>query len=212
MLKVIEGFKLPKEFQVKASPSLLAQAIRVYEERGHIGLRQAKTRSEINRTTKKVYKQKGTGGARHGSRRANLFVGGGVVFGPRAERRIITLPSALKIKAKALALSGKEKEKMVVGASGFDKIAKIKEASEFLNKIGAKRATFMLSKENKGALLFLRNLGNAKAILFKNANAFDVFTGGTIVLDGSIFEAKKETKVEKTETVQKTVKKVAKKN
>ena len=66
---------LPKEFDQKLNMPLLAQAVHVYEERSHVGLRNTKTRSEVNRTTKKIYKQKGTGGARHGSRRANLYVG-----------------------------------------------------------------------------------------------------------------------------------------
>ena len=81
---------LPKEFSQKVNLALLAQAVHVFEERGHVGLRKTKTRSEINRTTKKIYKQKGTGGARHGSRRANLYVGGGVALGPRPIRRILT--------------------------------------------------------------------------------------------------------------------------
>ena len=53
-----EEVALPKEFDVKANLPLLAQAVHVYEERAHVGLRSTKTRSEVNRTTKKVYKQK----------------------------------------------------------------------------------------------------------------------------------------------------------
>ena len=103
-LYTIKGVKsgdltLPKSFDEEINMNTLAQALRIYEERAHPGLRNTKTRSEVNRTTKKVYKQKGTGGARHGSRRANLFVGGGVVFGPRPDRRMLNISDKLKIKA-----------------------------------------------------------------------------------------------------------------
>ena len=73
---------LPKEFGQKENLPLLAQAVRVYEERSHIGFAKTKTRAEVNRTTKKVYKQKGTGGARHGARSAPIYVGGGTAHGP----------------------------------------------------------------------------------------------------------------------------------
>jgi len=85
------GVILPKEFGIKVNPLLLAQAIYVYEDRAHVGLRKTKTRSEVERTTKKVYRQKGTGGARHGSRRAPIFVGGGVALGPRPLKREVLL-------------------------------------------------------------------------------------------------------------------------
>src|SRR3989344_5044199 len=105
MLKKVSDFKLPKEFRVKPNLGLLTQSLRVYEERGHVGLRQAKTRAEVNRTGKKLYKQKGTGGARHGSKRAPIFVGGVVAHGPRPIRRILSLSSKLKRLSKLMALS-----------------------------------------------------------------------------------------------------------
>lgn len=196
---------LPKDvFEVKPNLNLLAQVIHVYEDRNHVGLRNTKTRSEVNRTTKKVYAQKGTGGARHGSRRANLYVGGGVVFGPRPIHRVLTLSSALKNKAKAYAFSLKVSEKEVVVASGIDKLSKTKEAGEFLKKIGGARFTrarrsragftFILSEKSRPANKFLRNLGSAKSVFYKDANAYDVFTGGMLVLDKEIFEKEKSKK------------------
>ncbi len=179
-------FTLPKGmFEVTPNLNLLAQAVHVYEERGHVGLRKTKTRSEVNRTTKKVYKQKGTGGARHGSRRANVFVGGGVALGPRPERRILTLPQALRNKAKIYAFSLKAKEKEIIVISGLSKIAKTKEAGEFLAKVG------------------------------KDANAFDIYTGGILVLDENIFESVKESKASKpvkSVKATKTVKAISRSN
>ena len=208
---------LPKDlFEVKPNLKLLAQAVHVFQERGHVGLRNTKTRSEVNRTTKKVYAQKGTGGARHGSRRANLFVGGGVALGPRAERRILVLPKTLKNKAKVYAFSIKATEKEIVAVSGLAKIAKTKEAGAFLAKlskeIGAKRFTIVLSEAAKDSMMFLRNLGEAKTINYKDINAFDIWKGGVIVMDAEIFEKKEAPKqpAKKAVGTVKTVKTVKK--
>lgn len=191
---------LPKEFDVKLNLPLLAQAIRVYEERSHVGLRNTKTRSEVNRTTKKIYKQKGTGGARHGSRRANVFVGGGITFGPRPERRIVNLTSATKTLAKMTAFVFKASEKSLVAVEGLSKIDKTKVAGEFLKKLAeetkSRRFTFLLADKNASARKFLRNLANAVPVSFGDANAFDIARGGMIVMDADIFE-KETTKAEK---------------
>lgn len=184
MLKKISDFKLPKEFKVKPNLSLLAQALRVYEERSHVGLRKAKTRAEVNRTGKKVYKQKGTGGARHGSKRAPIYVGGGVAHGPRPIRRILTLPLKLKRLAKLMALSIKD----IVVASGFGTLAKTKEAQEFTDKLGGKRFLFLLSEKNIKAAGKIRNLAGVKVKLFANASALDIMNGGTLILDKDIFK------------------------
>lgn len=73
--------KLPI-FSQTINPELLAQAVRVYQSNQRQATAKTKTRSEINRTKKKWFKQKGTGNARHGARTPNIFVGGGVAHGP----------------------------------------------------------------------------------------------------------------------------------
>jgi large subunit ribosomal protein L4 len=210
-----EDVSLPKEFDVKINLPLLSQAVHVYEEKSHVGLRNTKTRSEVNRTTKKVYKQKGTGGARHGSRRANLFVGGGVIFGPRPLKRILNLPNKLKVQAKYIAYAMKAKEGRMIMAAGLSKVEKTKAVSELiiaLEKVTkAKKFTFVLSDEAKTATRYINNLAKAKSISYRNANVYDIFTGGMIVIDEGIIETNKENKAVKTvEPVKKVVaKKVA---
>jgi len=81
------NFSLPKGFDLKKAEKLLVQIVRVFEDRTHFGLNKVKTRSEVNKTRKKLYKQKGTGGARHGAKSAHIFVGGGVAHGPKGEKR-----------------------------------------------------------------------------------------------------------------------------
>jgi large subunit ribosomal protein L4 len=190
MLKKVTDIKLPKEYNIKPNLRLLAQAGRVYEERGHVGLRKAKTRAEINKTGKKLYKQKGTGGARHGSKRAPIFVGGGVAHGPRPIRKILTLPSKLKSLSKAMALSLKNSAKEVVVVQGVGTIQKTKEASEFVKKLEGNRFTFLFSEKNKGAIKKVKNLKNTQTILFRNANAWVILNGGVLILDKDIFSTK----------------------
>ena len=201
---------LPKELDQKTNMALLAQAVHVFEERSHVGIRKTQTRSEVNRTTKKIYKQKGTGGARHGSRRANLYVGGGVALGPRPERRILTLPGKMKANARLLAYSLKAAEKQVILVTGLSKLEKTNSVSELAKALtkatGAKRFTFVLSEGSKAAIKYFRNLKLANAIFWKDANAYDIFGGGMIVLDSGVFAKKAEVKA-KSEIVKKAVKK-----
>ncbi len=204
MLKISE-IKLPKEtFGQKINFSLLAQANYVQSDKRHIGLRSTKTRSEVNRTTKKIYKQKGTGGARHGSRRANVFVGGGIIFGPRPVKRVLSLPKGVRNAAKKAAFSAKTKDKEVIVVSGISKVTKTKEVAEFLKKLTAKRFTFALSEKSGQVLRFFGNLKNVKAVFYKDITAHDILNGGLILIDDGVFEKapaqkEKKTKERKTE-------------
>lgn len=112
---------LPKGlFDVKVSPALLAQAVRVYlgnQRRAHA---KTKTRAEVAKTTAKMYKQKGTGRARHGSYAAPVFVGGGISHGPDGRQNYRKeMPKKMKRMALLGALSEKAKDKKV---NMFEKI------------------------------------------------------------------------------------------
>lgn len=187
----LADFSLPKEFGVSANLNLLAQSVRVYEEGSHIGLRKTKTRAEVNRTTKKVYKQKGTGNARHGSKRAPIYVGGGIAHGPRPLRRILMLPSKMRGRAKMMAISFKVQRKEVVLVEGIEKLKKTSEVfdlvSKFSKALGGKRFTFALAQQNRA----FRNLKNVEIFLFKNINVFQILKSGILVIDKEIFGKKK---------------------
>src|SRR5260221_565751 len=185
---------LPKEWETKMNKALLAQAIRVYIDRLHIGEAYTKGRGEINRTTKKWYKQKGTGGARHGARSAPIFVGGGVAHGPKGVSRTLTLSTQMKRKATAIAMTQAVKETRVI--AGDLNFAKTKETQNFLDKVMEKKnkkITFVLKKENIKFARNIRNIKNAREINFMDLNVHDVFFGGKIVLDKSIFAKEKKT-------------------
>jgi large subunit ribosomal protein L4 len=198
MLKVItysvkgtklEETTLPKGFEEKENLALLAQAVRVYEERSHFGMAKAKTRAEINRTKKKWYKQKGTGGARHGARSAPIFVGGGSAHGPKLERRELTLPFKMRQKALAVALSLKAKAKELVVLSGISEVKKTTDFKGLLSKvINDRKFTVVLTKENAAKERFLRNIKNVQIVSYKDMNAFVIFKGGLILIDKDAFK------------------------
>ncbi len=175
---------LPRDWEEKMNLALLSQVMHVYQDRLHIGLAKAKTRGEVNRTTKKWYAQKHTGGARHGARSAPIFVGGGVAHGPRPLKRELNLSDRMRKKALGVAISLAVKEgKISVTEISFKKTA---EANKFIEKVFGKndpRVTFVISKENLKVTKFLRNIKNVKVILDSNMNAYDVFLGGNIVMD-----------------------------
>lgn len=104
---------LPKEiFAVSVKPQLLAQAVRVHQINLRQGTQSTKTRGEVTGSTRKIYRQKGTGRARHGSITAPIFVGGGIVFGPNPRSFVSHLPQKMRRKA----LLGSLTEKTLSGS------------------------------------------------------------------------------------------------
>lgn len=204
----VEDTLLPKEFSIKVNMPLLAQAVYVYEDRAHIGLRKTKTRAEVNRSTKKIYKQKGTGGARHGSRRANLFVGGGIALGPRPVKRVLSLVNDVKNKAKFMAFSLKASDNQLVFVTGIPSLNKTKLTGNLVKTLEketkAKKFTFILSEKSKEAARYLKNLRNVVNIFYKDVNALDIYKGGMIIMDKDIFVGDKaKVSGDKKETVKK---------
>ena len=193
--KLSTSVTLPKEWEAKMNKALLAQAIRVYTDRLHIGEAYTKGRGEINRTTKKWYKQKGTGGARHGARSAPIFVGGGVAHGPKGISRTLTLSTSMKRKALAVAMTQAVKEaRVMVGELSF---TKTNETQKFINKVIEKKnpkVTFVVKKENLKVGRAMRNIKNVNVVNFADLNVYEVFFGRNIVIDATIFKAEKAEK------------------
>lgn len=188
---------LPKELADKGSDHLLAQALRVYTNRSHPGLSKVKTRSEVVGSRKKIWRQKGTGRARHGARSAPIFVGGGKAHGPRGIKRILTLPKNMRRKALSSAFAERIHDKKVIVVSGLSGISKTKEANALLTKVApdAKKITVALSVKNKEKRLMFRNIENVKVHPFTDLNAFIVYHSGVLVLDSdALNESSKEDK------------------
>jgi len=127
-----------KLFGAPADPTLLSQSIRVYLANQRRGMAKTKTRTEVSKTTAKMYKQKGTGRARHGSYAAPIFVGGGISHGPTGEQNYsLTMPAKMKRQALLGALTVRATEKAVYVLTGEDKASgKTKDAAEWIKKTG----------------------------------------------------------------------------
>lgn len=178
---------LPKDYDVKISKSLLEQAVHVFEDGTHFGLHKVKTRAEVNRTKKKLYKQKGTGGARHGARSAPIFVGGGKAHGPKGVKRILSLPLKMKKKALFLALALKFSEGKAILVEGLEKVKKTSEAVKILKALKIKgKVLVVLTKKN----IFYKNIKEVKTISFADLNAFEVYKSADILINSSVFEKK----------------------
>lgn len=117
---VVETVSLPKDiFGAKINKTLMAQAVRVHLANRRRGTLSTKTRGEVEGSTRKIYKQKGTGRARHGAIRAPIFVGGGITFGPKPRDFSLQLPQKMKRAALFSALSSKLKDNQIRVVDGL---------------------------------------------------------------------------------------------
>jgi len=135
------SMKLSEEiFAAKVNPRLEALAVRVYLANQRIPGARTKTRAEVNRTKAKWYRQKHTGRARHGSKAANIFVGGGVAHGPTGEQNYkLNLSRKMRKAALFSTLTGKLKDKQLVFVSGMKEIKpKTKEMEKIMENLKLK--------------------------------------------------------------------------
>lgn len=211
-----EDISLPKEFGEKFSKALLAQAIRVYEDGTHFGLARVKTRNEVNKTRKKLYKQKGTGGARHGARSAPIFVGGGVAHGPKGVKRVLDLPLKMKKKAILAALAFKFENKGAVLVTGLEKIEKTSEAAKMVDTIKKtlevkSKILIVLSQDSMKSLRFYKNIKDVEVVSFESLNPFLIMRKSLILIESNIFQLKVEKKaIKEVKIVKKVIKKETK--
>jgi len=149
------------------------------------GTHKTKERSEVNRTKKKLYRQKGTGNARHGSMNAPIFVGGGTVFGPRPRDYGISINKKVKNLARISALSYKAKENNITVLENFtfDQI-KTKRFVSLLNNFNAlnKKSLFILPSVDKNVFLSARNIEKTNVIPASDINTYDVLNADQLFI------------------------------
>ncbi len=135
----IKDITLDKEvFEAPINADLMAQAVRIYTANQRVAAAKALTRAEVDRTRMKIYRQKGTGGARHGDRRSPIMVGGGKAHGPTGIQNFeLRLPEKMKAAALKSALSVKAKEGGIIAVDGLTgvEIPKTKTMAELFAKI-----------------------------------------------------------------------------
>jgi large subunit ribosomal protein L4 len=149
------------------------------------GTHKTKEKWEINRTTKKLKRQKGTGGARAGSMKSPLFRGGARVFGPKPRDYGFKLNKKVKQLARKSALAHKAKLNELVIVEDFNLDApKTKEFINILNNLNlaGKKAVFVLPTVNNNVVLSSRNIPNSKVVLAADLNTYNILDNQSLIL------------------------------
>lgn len=156
------------------------------------GTHKSKERNEVAGSTKKLKKQKGTGGARAGSDKSPTRIGGGRVFGPRPRDYSFKLNKKLKRLARVSALTYKAKENSITVLEDFSfETPKTKKYADLINNLtlSNKKTLLVLGESNKNVYLSSRNLSNSKVVTASELNTYDILNANNILfVESSIKE------------------------
>lgn len=185
-------------FGIKPNMTLITQAFHRQRDNARQSSAHTKTRGEIKCSTRKIYRQKGTGGARHGARSANLFRKGGVTFGPRSNRNWKTdMPKKQRRKALFSALSLKAQEKSIFCLDKYDGEMKTKPFVDMINKLEPlkekKNVLIVLSERSPTIQKSANNLTNTKTILANYLNIADCLKYDSLMFVGDALKKTEET-------------------
>lgn len=180
-----------------AKPLLIAQTIKVFLGNQRRGLAKAKTRGQVNGTTKKIYKQKGTGGARHGSRKAPIYVGGGKAHGPDGRQNY---SGKINKKSNRLAffsslIEKQKSDRLVVVDCPI--IAKTAEAEKYFKNIlseqKAKTAILIIDcKKETDTMRYCHNLSSITTKDVNSINCLDINRAGLVLASELALDSLKE--------------------
>ncbi|HBL73648.1 MAG: 50S ribosomal protein L4 [Bacteroidetes bacterium GWF2_42_66] len=177
-------------FGIEPSDHAIYLDVKQYMANKRQGTHSAKERGEVSYSTRKIKKQKGTGGARAGSIKSPVFRGGGRVFGPRPRNYGFKLNKKVKVLARISALSYKAKEDAIVVLEDFTFDApKTREMVAISNnlKITDKKSLFVLPEENKNIYLSSRNLQGISVVTASDINTYQILNAKKlIVLESSV--------------------------
>src|SRR3989344_1714246 len=198
--KIAGKIDLPKEiFGAKINNQLLAQAVRVYLANQRKGTAETKTRGEVHGSTRKIWRQKGTGRARHGSKKAPIFVHGGIAFGPHPRDFSLKISKKMKRQALFSALSSKLKSNEIKAVTGLEKLdPKTKSMADVINNLGIdkkKRNILMitpLKNDLENVYRAARNLEGVRILNANVLNTYDVLNNRLILLMDKAVDSIKE--------------------
>lgn len=171
-------------FAEPVNSTLISQAVRVYLSNARQGTSKVKTRSEVTGSRRKIYKQKGTGGARHAARSAPIFVGGGVTHGPTGNQNWhLTLTKKLKQKALISALSW-QKDSITVIDEVESISGKTKDMIKLLTTVNPKlqRVLVIVPKQIPAVERAISNLRGVAVMEARQVNALDICSAEAIVM------------------------------
>ena len=181
--------ELPEEiFGIEPNDHVIYLAVKQYQGAQRQGSHKVKTRAEVKGSSKKLHKQKGTGGARKGNLRNPLYKGGGTIFGPKPHKYDIKLNRKVKDLAKMSALAYKAKENAIVILEDVNMDApKTKTFSGILTSLnlGRKKALFVIPEYNDNFYLSLRNVQGVNGTVISDMNTYDILNANVLVLTES---------------------------
>ena len=180
-----ENIELPSFiFSSEIKEEIVAKVINWQLSNKRQGSHKVKERNEVVGSNAKIFRQKGTGRARHGSKKVVQFKGGGVVHGPKVRSHNKKIPSKLKKQAIRILLSSKLKDGKLKIVNKLElKNIKTKEAKSKLDRLGIKSATFIeVGDINKNFLLSIRNLKNVDLLSVNGLNAYQIIKREDLVV------------------------------
>jgi large subunit ribosomal protein L4 len=188
----VSSIELPASiFEAKINRDLMHQALVRQMANKRLGTHKAKGRSEVNRTTAKAYRQKGTGRARHGSRRAPIFVGGGVAHGPQPRSYTKDMPRKMRRAALRSALTVKASNGDIIVLDEIRmEMPKTREMAALVQRLVDGQSTLLLlADRDENVEKSARNIPTVKALRAGYLNIRDLLGYDKIVLPLAALEA-----------------------
>ena len=182
--------ELPEEiFGAEPNNHVVYLAVKQYLAAQRQGTHKVKTRAEANGSSKKLVKQKGTGGARKGNLRSPIYKGGGSIFGPKPHLYDFKLNRKVKDLAKISALSFKAKENAIVVVEDVTMDApKSKQFAGIIKslQLSDKKTLFVLPEDSENVYMSLRNIPGVQGTLLSDVNTYDIVNANVIVFSESV--------------------------
>lgn len=184
--KTGRSIELPEEiFGIEPNDHVIYLAVKQFRGAQRQGTHKVKTRAEVKGSSKKLHKQKGTGGSRKGNLRNPLYKGGGTIFGPKPHKYDIKLNRKVKDLAKMGALSYKAKENGIIVME--DVIMDAPKTSTFTGifsslNVGRQKTLFVLPEYNENVQLSIRNVQRVKGTVINDLNTYDILNANLLVL------------------------------
>jgi large subunit ribosomal protein L4 len=178
--------ELPDDiFGIEPNDHVIYLAVKQYQAAQRQGTHKVKTRAEVHGASRKLHRQKGTGGSRKGNIRNPLYKGGGTVFGPKPHSYDFKLNKKVKDLAKVSALSHKTKNNALVVIEDFKlDTPKTKQVTDALKslKIYDKKTLFVVDEFNDNLFLSLRNISKVESRVLADLNTYDIVNADVLVL------------------------------
>ena len=177
-------------FGLEPRADILHRVVRWQRNKAQAGTHKVKTRSEVSYSTKKIYRQKGTGGARHGSRKAPIFRKGGIYKGPTPRSHAHDLPKKVRQLGLKHALSAKAKSGALVIIEAAASEGKSAVLSKQVKNLGWKRALIIDGSEvSESFAMAARNVEGVDILPTMGANVYDILKRDTLVITKAGVEA-----------------------